>query len=105
MKKFLAAVLFLSMLSARADLSDKIVVVRCGSEKDIKAITGAYHEKPIVIATHKDDGIVIIVWANKQTQTSTWVVHIPSTGEYCTLASGTELLIIEQMKNSTVHYR
>jgi hypothetical protein len=104
MKKFLAAVLFLLTLSAQADLSEKIVAIKCGSEQDIKVIIGVYNEKPIVIATHKVDGIAIIVWANQQTQTSTWVVHIPSTGEYCTLASGTELLIIEQLKKGTVSY-
>ena len=105
MKKLVAAVLFLSTLSAQADLSEKIVAVRCGSEKDIKAITGVYNEKPIVIATHQTDGVVIIVWANKETQTSTWVVHLPGTGEYCTLASGTALLIVEQSKKGTISYR
>jgi hypothetical protein len=105
MKKLTTAVLFLSILAAQADIVKKIVAVQCGNADDIKAIIGFYDEQPIVVAKHQNDGVVIILWANRKTQTSTWVVHLPSTGEYCTLASGTELLIIEQTKKDVINYR
>ena len=90
MKKLFAILMFLS-ISAHAEIHEKTVTVKCGDEKAFKSLMQTFKEKPLVMATNEPDNVILIVWANKETQTSTWIAHLPSTGEYCTFGSGLTL--------------
>ena len=43
------------------------------------------------MASNEVDNVILIVWANKETKTSTWIAHLPLTGEYCTFGAGSTL--------------
>lgn len=78
-------------LTAHAEVHEKQVTVKCAGEKDFKLMIEAYKETPIVMATNQEDGVILLVWANKKTETSTWIAHLPATGEYCTFGAGLTL--------------
>jgi len=90
MKKLFAILMFLT-LTAHAEVHEKTVTVRCANEKEFKMMIDAYKESPVIMATNQEDGVILLVWANKETETSTWMAHVPATGEYCTFGAGTTL--------------
>ena len=90
MKKLLAILMFLS-IAAHAEIHEKTITVNCGDEKEFKLLVQAFKETPIVMATDEEDNVVLMVWANKETKTSTWIAYLPGTKEYCTVGSGTAL--------------
>jgi hypothetical protein len=90
MKKLLAILMFLSIV-AHAEIREKTITVKCGDKKEFRSMIRAFKETPVVMATNEPDNVILIVWANKETQTSTWIAHLPSTGEYCTFGSGLTL--------------
>jgi hypothetical protein len=92
MKKLFAILMFLS-IAAHAEIHEKTVTVKCGDEKEFRSLVQAFKETPVIMATNEVDNVVLIVWANKETKTSTWIAHLPATGEYCTFGAGSTLSI------------
>ena len=90
MKKLFAILMFLS-ISAHAEIREKTVTVKCGDEKEFRSMIQAFKETPLVMASNEVDNVILIVWANKETKTSTWIAHLPLTGEYCTFGAGSTL--------------
>jgi hypothetical protein len=92
MKKLFALLMFLS-IAAHAEIHEKTVTVKCGDEKEFRSLVQAFKETPVVMAKNEEDNVVLIVWANRETKTSTWIAHLPATGEYCTFGAGSTLSI------------
>jgi len=90
MKKLFAILMFLT-ITAHAEIHEKTVTVKCGNEKEFRSLVKEFKETPVVMATNEVDNVVLIVWANKETRTSTWIAHLPTTGEYCTFGAGSTL--------------
>ena len=92
MKTLFAILMFLS-IAAHAEIHEKTVTVKCGDEKEFRSLVQTFKETPVIMATNEVDNVVLIVWANKETKTSTWIAHLPLTGEYCTFGAGSTLSI------------
>lgn len=66
----------------------------CGNEAELAATLKNYSEVPMIFASSNEGKWMYSVWANYQTQTSTWVIKIDEPDTYCVMGVGTSLTVI-----------
>lgn len=89
MKNFLLAAL-LSVVSVNvfAEPHPRQIRFMCASLEDLEMTIEKYNEK-LVIATKAPNGrSVNMLYANFETQTSSWVIHDLQTDDYCMIGVG-----------------
>lgn len=96
MKKLLAAILLASMTSATtAEPRSRQIQAMCGSLEDVEATMEKYGEKLIMATQAPNEQTVNLVYANFETQTTSWFVQDLRTDEYCMMGVGKAIYIPE----------
>jgi len=97
MKNLLAAILLATIaLAANADPRSRQIRFMCGSYEDVEATMEKYGEKLIMATRAPDEQTVNLVYANFETQTTSWFIHDLQTNEYCMLGVGDKIYIPDQ---------
>ena len=94
MKTLLAAILLATIASAAtAEPRTRQIKFTCGSYEDVEITMEKYGEK-LVIATQSPNKLTVnLVYANFETQTTSWFIHDLQTDEYCMLGVGDQIYI------------
>jgi len=94
MKKILAAILLATLtLAATAEPRSRQIRFMCGSFEDVEVTMEKYGEK-LVMATQSPNRLTVnLVYANFETQTTSWFIHDLQTDEYCMLGVGEKIYI------------
>ncbi len=94
MKVLLAAILLATTaLAAYAEPRSRQIRFMCGSLEDVQMTMEKYGEK-LVMATQSPNEITVnLVYANFETQTTSWFIHDLQTDEYCMLGVGEKIYI------------
>jgi hypothetical protein len=97
MKTILAAILLATtVLVATAEPRSRQIQVMCGSFEDVEITMEKYGEK-LIMATQSPNKLTVnLVYANFETQTTSWFVHDLQTDEYCMLGVGDQIYIPDQ---------
>ena len=94
MKKLLAAILLATgTLAAHADPELRSLSTVCGSREEMVNTLKYYQESPVMAAMNKEAGMMIWLFANMETGTSSWVAQVIKTNEWCMLGVGTEVIL------------
>lgn len=94
MKTILAAILLVTIASAAtAEPRSRQIRVMCGSFEDVQATMEKYGEKMIMATQSPDEKTVNLVYANFETETTSWFVHDLNTDEYCMVGVGKRIYI------------
>ena len=94
MKKLLAAILLAtSTLAAHAEPELRSLSVVCGSQEEMATTLEVYQEVPYIVGVNKEAGLLLSLWVNMKTGTSSWVTKITATNEFCMIGTGTEVII------------
>lgn len=97
MNKFLAAILLATLsLSAAAEPRSRQIKFMCGSLEDVQMTMEKYEEKLIIATQAPDEQTVNLLYANFETQTTSWFVHDLNTDEYCMMGVGKAIYIPEE---------
>ena len=94
MKKIAAAILLATTVTSQA-VTNKDMKVVCGTQDEMAATLEAYQEVPYILGVSKESGVVLSLWVNMKTGTSSWVSKIVATNEYCMIGVGSEVVIPE----------
>ena len=96
MNKFLAAILLATIaLAATAQPRSRQVQLMCGSFEDVEKTMNQYGEKMIMATQAPNEQTVNLVYANFETETTSWFVHDLNTDEYCMVGVGKRIYIPE----------
>ena len=94
MNKFLAAILLATFaLAATAQPRSRQVQLMCGSFEDVEKTMEQYGEKMIMATQAPNEQTVNLVYANFETETTSWFVHDLNTDEYCMVGVGKRIYI------------
>jgi hypothetical protein len=94
MKTFLAAILLTTTaLVATAEPRSRQLQVMCGSFEDVQLTMEKYGEKLIMATQAPNEQTVNLVYANFETETTSWFVHDLNTDEYCMVGVGKRIYI------------
>lgn len=94
MKTILAAILLASIaIPATAEPRSRQLQVMCGSFEDVEATVEKYGEKLITATQSPNEQTVNLVYANFETETTSWFVHDLNTDEYCMVGVGKRIYI------------
>ena len=94
MKTILAAILLATTaLAATAEPNSKRLQVMCGSFEDVELTMEKYGEKLIMATQAPNEQTVNLVYANFETETTSWFVHDLNTDEYCMVGVGKRIYI------------
>ena len=94
MNKFLAAILLASIAStAAAEPRARKIQMMCGSFEDVEATMAQYGEKLVMATQSPNEQTVNLVYANFETETTSWFVHDLQTDEYCMVGVGKRIYI------------
>ena len=94
MKKFVAAILLAtSALAAHAEPELRSLSTVCGSREDMLNTLNNYKEAPIMASMNKEAGMMLWLFVNLETGTSSWVAQVIKTHEWCMLGVGTEVIL------------
>jgi hypothetical protein len=93
MKIILAAILLSISVLAQAESELRSLSVICGTQEEMAATLKAYQEVPYIVGVNKEAGLLLSLWVNMTTGTSSWVAKIIATNEFCMIGTGTELII------------
>lgn len=94
MKTILAAILLATTVTAQA-VTNKDMKVVCGSQEEMAATLEVYQEVPYILGVNKESGVVLSLWVNMKTGTSSWVSKLVATNEYCMIGVGSQIVIPE----------
>ena len=94
MKTFVAAILLATVVNAPA-VTNKDMKVVCGTQEEMAATLEVYQEIPYILGVNKESGMVISLWVNMKTGTTSWVTKLVATNEYCMMGVGTQVVIPE----------
>ncbi len=104
MKTLLAAILLATTaLAAYAEPHPRQVRFMCARQEDLEVTLEKYGEH-MVIATRSPNGKTVnMLYANFETQTSSWIIHDLQTDEYCMIGVGDAIHIPEssELKQGT----
>lgn len=94
MKRLLAAILLATTaLAANADPKSRQIRFMCGTLDDVNITMEKYGET-LVMATQSPNGETVnLLYANFETQTSSWFIHDLQTDDYCMLGVGDKIFI------------
>jgi len=94
MNKFLAAILLATLASAAtAQPRSRQIQMMCGSFEDVEKTMHQYGEKMIMASQAPNEQTVNLVYANFETETTSWFVHDLNTDEYCMVGVGKRIYI------------
>jgi hypothetical protein len=94
MNKILAAILLATTASAAtADPRPRQIRMMCGSFEDAEVTTQRYGEKLIMATQSPNEQVVNLVYANFETETTSWFIHDLQTDEYCMMGVGKRIYI------------
>jgi hypothetical protein len=94
MNKFLAAILLATLaLAATAQPRSRQIQLMCGSFEDVEKTMNQYGEKMIMATQAPNEQTVNLVYANFETETTSWFVHDLQTDEYCIVGVGKRIYI------------
>ncbi len=93
MNKLLASILLATSVTAYAEKELRSLSVVCGSQEEMASTLEAYQEVPYIVGVNKESGLLLSLWVNMKTGTSSWVSKIVATNEYCMMGIGTEVII------------
>jgi len=94
MKKILAAILLATIaLAATAEPRSRQIRFMCGSFEDVEITMEKYGEKLVMATQSPNEQTVNLVYANFETQTTSWFIHDLQTDEYCMLGVGDKIYI------------
>jgi hypothetical protein len=94
MKTILAAILLATIASAAtAETRSRQLQITCGSFEDVQVTMEKYGEKMIIATQSPDEKTVNLVYANFETETTSWFVHDLNTDEYCMVGVGKRIYI------------
>jgi hypothetical protein len=96
MRTLLAAILLaITAIAAYAEPRPRQIRFMCASFGDLEVTIEKYEEK-LVMATKSPNGRTVnMLYANFNTQTSSWIIHDLDTDEYCMLGVGDKIYIPE----------
>ena len=94
MKKLVAAILLATCgLAVHAEAELRSLSVVCGSPEEMAKTLEAYQEVPFIVGVNKEAGLLLSLWVNLKTGTSSWVTKIIATNEFCMMGTGTQVII------------
>ena len=94
MKTILAAILLATIASvATAEPRSRQIRFMCGSYEDVEITMEKYGEKLIMATQSPNEQTVNLVYANFETQTTSWFIHDLQTDEYCMMGVGDKIYI------------
>ena len=97
MKNLLAAILLATIASAaNAEPRSRQIRFMCGSFEDVQMTMEKYGEKLVIATQAPNEETVNLLYANFETQTTSWFVHDLSTDEYCMMGVGKAIHIPDQ---------
>lgn len=89
----IAALLFTVVATAAAEPRSRQLQAMCGSFQDVEATMEKYGEKLIMATQSPNEQTVNLVYANFETETTSWFVHDLNTDEYCMVGVGKRIYI------------
>lgn len=90
----MAAILLATTVTAQA-VTEKNMKIVCGSQEEMAATLEVYQEIPYIVGVNKESGMVLSLWVNMKTGTSSWVTKLVATNEFCMMGVGTQVVIPE----------
>jgi hypothetical protein len=94
MKNILAAILLATIaLAATAEPRPRKIQMMCGSFEDVEATMEKYGEKLIMATQSPNEQTVNLVYANFESETTSWFIHDLQTDEYCMVGVGKQIYI------------
>lgn len=94
MDKILAAILLATVASAAtAEPRPRKIQMMCGSFEDVEVTMERYGEKLIMATQSPNEQTVNLVYANFETETTSWFVHDLQIDEYCMVGVGKRIYI------------
>lgn len=94
MKTIIAAILLATTaLAATAEPRSRQLQVMCGSFEDVQLTMEKYGEKLVMATQAPNEQTVNLVYANFETETTSWFVHDLNTDEYCMMGIGKRIYI------------
>jgi hypothetical protein len=97
MKTLLAAILLATTaLAVNAEPRSRQIRFMCGSFEDVEATMEKYGEKMVIATQAPNEETVNILYANFETQTSSWFIHDVRTDEYCMVGVGKAIYIPDE---------
>ncbi len=97
MKTILAAILLATIATtATAEPRSRQIKLMCGSFEDVQATMEKYGEKLIMATQAPNEETVNLVYANFETETTSWFVHDLNTDEYCMAGVGKRIYIPDE---------
>lgn len=91
--KTLFLALLLTSSFAHATVQQRTLQLLCGTQADLSQTLQKYNEQPVIVATNSS--MSYSVWANVETQTSTWILKTPEPDLYCVMGVGQTLQVFE----------
>ena len=95
MKTFMAAILLATSFAAHAELHERTVKVVCGSQEEFLMTAKKYEEVPYIAGVNQDQRTITSLWGNMQTGTTSWIMHLSDTDEWCMIGVGSKIIIPE----------
>lgn len=97
MKTILAAILLATIASAAtAEPRPRKIQMMCGSFEDVEATMEKYGEKLVMATQAPNEQTVNLVYANFETETTSWFIHDLNTDEYCMVGVGKRIYIPDE---------
>lgn len=97
MKTILAAILLATLASAAiAEPRARKIQMMCGSFEDVEATMEKYGEKLVMATQAPNEATVNLVYANFETETTSWFIHDLNTDEYCMVGVGKRIHIPDE---------
>lgn len=94
MNKLLAAILLATFtLAATAQPRQRQIQLMCGSFEDVEKTMEQYGEKLVMATQAPNEQTVNLLYANFETETTSWFVHDLRTDEYCMMGVGKKIHI------------
>lgn len=94
MNKLFASILLITLASiATAEPRARKIQMMCGSFEDVEATMEKYSEKLIMATQSPNEQTVNLVYANFETETTSWFIHDLNTNEYCMVGVGKRIHI------------
>ena len=97
MDKILAAILLATVASAAtAEPRSRQIQMMCGSYEDVQVTMAQYGEKLVMATQAPNEQTVNLVYANFETETTSWFIHDLNTDEYCMVGVGKRVYIPDE---------
>jgi hypothetical protein len=94
MKTLLAAILLATIASAaNAEPRSRQVQFMCGSYEDVELTMQKYGETLVMATQSPNERTVNLLYANFETETTSWFLHDLETDEYCMMGVGKKIYI------------